>query len=174
LGSSRVAARGQTRRGIYRSVILLTAVLALTSHAAPSTGAEKFQADQWRAECEGAAPGTDCSIIVTFRPNRLDGSFALALNMQSGVLAVVGDPPPLAATLQIDGFPKIRCSGPRYCLFSIADSAAAAAQLAIGFIALVDVETKNGFLHSSLSTIGYRVVLAKIWSWRNSPPPRTP
>jgi hypothetical protein len=153
---------------------LLTAALAFTSHAAPSTGAEQFQADEWRAECEGAAPGTDCSIIVKFQPTRLDGSFALALNMQSGVIAIVGEPPPLAATLQVDNFPKIRCSGPRYCLFPIADSAAAAAQLAIGFIALVDVETKNGVLHSSLSTIGYRAALAKIWSWRNSPAPRTP
>jgi hypothetical protein len=163
-----------SERSRCRTTILPAIALALMMHAAPSAGAETFQSDQWRVECEGAAPGTDCSIIVTFRPNRLDGSFALALNMQSGVLAVVGDPPPLAATLQVDGFPKIRCSGPRYCLFSIADSAAAAAQLAVGFIALVDVETKNGVLHSSLSTIGYRVVLGKVWSWRHSLPPRTP
>jgi hypothetical protein len=154
--------------------MLLAAALALFSHAAPSKAAEQFQADQWRAECEGATPGTDCSIIVTFRPMRLDGSFALALNMQSGVIAIVGDPPPLGATLQIDDFPKIRCSGPQHCLFPIAESAAAAAQLAVGFIALIDIETKNGVLHSSLSTTGYRAALAKIWSWRNSRPPRAP
>jgi hypothetical protein len=158
----------------YRSAIPLAAILGLILNAAPSKAAEQFQADQWRAECEGAVPGTDCSIIVTFRPTRLDGSFALALNMQSGVFAIVGEPTPLAATLQIDDFPKIRCSGPRYCLFPVPDSAAAASQLAFGRIALVDVETKNGVLHSSLSTIGYRAALAKIWSWRNSPPPRTP
>jgi len=160
-------------RGIYRSVILLAA-LALLPYAAPGRAAEKFQADEWRAECEGAVPGTDCSIIVKFQSMRREGSFALALNMQSGVIAVVGDPPPLAATLQVDRFPKMRCSGPRYCLFSDVDSAAAAAQLAVGFIALIDVETKNGVLHSSLSTWGYRAALAKIWSWRNSPAPRTP
>ena len=164
----------QSFPGHYRTLILLAAALALTSHAAPSKAAEQFQADQWRAECEGAVPGTDCSIIVTFQPTRLDGSFALALNMQSGVFAIVGEPTPLAATLQIDDYPKIRCSGPRYCLFPIPDSAAAAGQLAFGRIALVDVETKNGVLHSSLSTKGYRAALAKIWSWRNSPPPRTP
>jgi hypothetical protein len=164
----------QSCPGHYRTVILLAATLALTLHAAPSKAAEQFQADQWRAECEGAVPGTDCSIIVTFRPTRLDGSFALALNMQSGVLAIVGEPTPLAATLQIDDYPKIRCSGPRYCLFPVADSAAAAGQLASGRLALVDVETKNGVLHSSLSTIGYRAALAKIWSWRNSLAPRTP
>jgi hypothetical protein len=153
-------------------VLLPAAALALSSYAAPCTGAERYQADQWRAECEGAVPGADCSIIVTFRPMRLDGSYALALNMRSGVIAIVGDPPPLAATLQIDDFPKIRCSGPQYCLFPMADSAAAAAQLAVGYVALVDVETKNGVLHSSLGTDGYRAALAKIWSWRNSPPPR--
>ncbi len=154
--------------------MLLLAALALFSFAAPSPAAEQFQADEWRAECEGAVPGTDCSIIVKFRPMRGEGSFALALNLRSGVIAIVGDPPPLAATLQIDDFPKIRCSGPQYCLFPIADSAAAAAQLAFGAVALVDVETKNGVLHSSLSMQGYRIALAKIWSWRNSPPPRGP
>ena len=143
-------------------------------YAAPSTAAEQFQADQWRAECEGAAPGTDCSIIVTFRPSRLGGSFALALDMRSGVLAIVGDPSPLAATLQIDRHPKIRCSGPRYCLFTVNDSAAAAGQLAAGSIALIDVKTKDGVLHSSLSTKGYRAALAKIRSWRQPPAPRTP
>ncbi|MGE0259505.1 MAG: hypothetical protein AB7H71_06515 [Alphaproteobacteria bacterium] len=153
---------------------LIAAGWTLISYADPSNGAERFQADQWRAECEGAAPGTDCSVIVTFRPMRLDGSYALAVNMRSGIVAIVGDPPPLAATLQIDHFPKIRCSGPQYCLFPIAESAAAAAQLAAGSIALVDVETKNGVLHSSLSTNGYRAALAKIWSWRNSPAPRAP
>jgi hypothetical protein len=174
MASSGVAAAGRSRRGGYRSVILLAAAVALALQASPSTGAEQFQADQWRAECEGAASGTDCSIIVTFRPNRLDGSFALALNLQSGVIAIVGDPSPLAATLQIDAYPKFRCAGPRYCLFSAGDSAAAAGQLAFGRIVLIDVETKNGVLHSSLSTRGYRVALAKIWSWRNSPAPRTP
>ena len=135
----------QSSPGHYRTVILLIAALALTLHAAPGKAAEQFQADQWRAECEGAVPGTDCSIIVTFRPTRLDGSFALALNMQSGVLAIVGEPTPLAATLQIDDNPKIRCSGPRYCLFPVPDSAAAAGSTRLRSIALVDVETKNGF-----------------------------
>jgi hypothetical protein len=167
------AATGRSRRSHFRSVIPLAAALAFASHAASSVAAQQFQAGDWRAECEGAASGTDCSIIVTFRPMRLDGSFALAVNMQSGVVAIVGDPPPLAATLQIDNFPKMRCSGPQQCLFPLAESAVAVAQLAVGLIALVDVETKNGVLHSSLSTTGYRAALAKIRSWRNSRPPRT-
>lgn len=169
----RAAVDDKSRRSRYRSIILLAAI-GLLSHAAPSIGTERFQADQWRTECEGAAPGTDCSIIVTFRPYRNDGSFALALDLQSGVLAIVGDPPPLAATLQIDRYPKIRCTGPRYCLFPVGASAAAAGQLAAGSIALIDVETKNGVLRSSLSTKGYRAALAKIRGWRYKPAPRTP
>ena len=158
-----------------RFAILLAASLGSMPQAAPSAGAaEQFQADEWRAECEGAAPGTDCSIIAKFRPTRLDGSFALALDLRSGVIAIVGEPPPLAATLQVDRYPKIRCTGPRYCLFAADESAAAAVQLSIGRIALVDVETKNGVLHSSLSTRGYRAALAQIGSWREPPAPRTP
>ena len=86
--------------------------------------------------------------------------------MQSGVLAIVGEPPPLGATLQIDRFPKLHCSGPRYCLFALDASAAAAGQLAAGSVALIDVETQNGTLRSSLSTIGYRAALAKLRSWQ--------
>ena len=166
---------GQSGRSFCRSILLPAIAVALTTHAVPSVrAAEQFQADQWRAECAGPTPGTDCSIIVTFRPYRHDGSFALALDLRSGVLAIVGDPPPLAAALQIDKHPKIRCSGPRYCLFPLDASAAAARQLAAGSIALVDIETKDGVLRSSLSTKGYRAALAKIRSWRQPPAPRTP
>ncbi|MGD9614426.1 MAG: hypothetical protein AB7H90_08510 [Alphaproteobacteria bacterium] len=149
----------------------------MTSPAAPSTAAERFQADEWHAECEGMVSGGDCSIIGKFRSYRGDGSFALALDLRSGVLAIVGDPPPLAATLQIGKHPKIRCTGPRYCLFALGDSAAAARQLAAGSIALIDVETNNGVLRASLSTKGYRAALAKVRSWSQPPlksPPRTP
>ena len=161
-------------RSACRSVIVLATALGLASQTVRSRAAEQFQADEWRAECDGAMPGMDCSIIATFRPNRLGGSFALALDLRSGVLTIVGNPPPLAAALQIDKHLKIRCSGPRYCLFSADNSAAAAGQLAAGSIALIDVETKDGVLHSSLSTKGYRAALAKIRSWRQPPAPRTP
>lgn len=111
----------------------------------------------------------DCSIIGKFQSHRNDGSFALALDLRSGVLALVGEPPPLAATVQIDRNPKIRCSGPRYCLFGLADSAAAARQLAAGSIALIDVETASGVRRASLSTKGYRAALAKVRSWGQPP-----
>jgi hypothetical protein len=157
-----------------RPVLLLAAALAALAPAAANTRAEQFQADEWRAECDGAASGGDCSIIVRFRPYRNDGSFALALDLRSGVLAIVGEPPPLAATVQIDRNPKIRCAGPRYCLFTTDASAAAARQLAIGAVALVDVETAKGVLRASLSAKGYRAALAKVRSWSQPPPPASP
>ena len=126
------------------------------ARAAPSTAAEQFQADEWRAECEGAAPGADCSIIVKFRSYRNDGSFALALDLRSGVLAIVGEPSPRAAPME-------------NCLFALDDSAAAARQLAAGSVALIDVETEKGILRSSLSTKGYRATLAKVRSWSYPP-----
>jgi hypothetical protein len=173
MACSGVVVGGRSRGYRRRSVILLAAVIALASHAAPSTGAEQFQADEWHAECDTAASGGDCSIIGKFRSYRNDGSFALALDLRSGVLAVVGEPPPLAATVQIDRNPKIRCTGPRYCLFGLDDSAAAARQLAFGSVALIDVETDKGILRSSLSTKGYRAALAKVRSW-SQPPLKSP
>jgi len=167
------ASGNRPARGRRFSMVLLAA-FGLVTHAAPSIAAEQFQADQWRAECEGAAPGTDCSIIGTFRSMRNDGAFALALDLRSGVLAIVGEPPPLSATLQIDRNPKIRCSGPRYCLFPVDASTAAARQLAAGSVALLDVETQKGVLHSSLSTVGYRAALAKLRSWNYPAASRTP
>jgi len=172
------AAGGPSGRSRYRSAILLAAVIALASHTVPcARAAEQFQADEWHAECQATAPGGDCSIIGKFRSYRDGGSFALALDLRSGVLAVVGEPPPLAATVQIDRNPKIRCTGPRYCLFGLDDSAAAARQLAFGSVALIDVETEKGILRSSVSTKGYRAALAKVRSWSQPPlksPPRSP
>ena len=173
----RARADGPSGHCHCRPVLLLALTLGVAAHPVPSKAAEQFQAGEWRAECEGAAPGADCSIIVKFQPYRNNGSFALALDLRSGVLAIVGEPPPLAATLQIDRNPKMRCSGPRYCLFALDDSAAAARQLAAGSIALIDVETRDGVLHSSLSTKGYRATLAKVRSWSQPPlksPPRHP
>jgi hypothetical protein len=164
-------------RSLRRCAVLLATALGVMPHAAPSTAAEKFQADEWHAECQTEESGGDCSIIGRFQPYRHDGSFALALDLRSGVLAIVGDPPPLAATLQIGRNQKIRCVGPRYCLFPLDASAAAARQLATGSIALIDVETSSGVHYASLSTKGYRAALAKVRSWNQPPlksPPRTP
>ena len=163
----RAAAGPRPGGGRWRTLLLAGAASALILQpVAPGSGAERFQADEWRAECAGGAPGTECSIIVPFRSHIGDGSFALVLDVASGVVAIVGEPPPLAATLQVDKNPAVRCSGPRHCLFALGDSAAAARQLASGSIALISVVTKKGAFDSSLSAKGFRTTLAKIKAWR--------
>lgn len=153
-------------------MLCLSAVaLASTLNLARSAPAERFSADGWRTECEGGAPGTGCSVIVPFQPYSQGGSFALVFDLESGVMAIVGQPAPRSATLEVDANPSIRCSGRRYCLFGLRDSAKAARQLAVGSVALIDVATRKGVFHASLSAAGYRAGLAKIRAW-SYPAPR--
>ena len=153
-------------RRLLRALLPCGVVLGLLLQPLSGAPAEKFQADDWRAECTSGPPAGECTIIVTFRPNKGDGSFALALEMETSIMAIVGRPPPQSASLQVDKNPAIRCSGPRYCLFSFDDSIRAAGQLMTGRMALLDVVTRRGAFHASISTIGYRAALAKIRAWR--------
>lgn len=149
----------------------LVVLLLVLAWPLPGRGAEQFRADDWRTECE-AARGGSCSIMVPFqqRSSRgTSGSFVLAIDVQTGVIAIVGQPSPLAGRLQVDKNPAIRCRGPQHCLFNARDSATAAAELAVGSIALVDVETRDGAFHSSVSAQGYRAGLAKIRAWSYPP-----
>ena len=147
----------------------LAALVVLLAETCPLPGraAEQFRADDWRTECD-AARGGSCSIMVPFqeRSSRgASGSFVLAIDVLTGVIAIVGQPSPLAGRLQIDKNPAIRCRGPNHCLFNPRDSAAAAAELAVGSIALVDIETPQGAFHASVSAKGYRAGIAKIRAW---------
>jgi len=150
---------------------ILTTFLAVPS--APA--AERFQADQWVTECEGQA---GCSIITPFGQTGStpgSGSFALALSLDGGMLTIVGEPPPLAATVQVDKNPSVRCTGPRYCIFAPGQSARLAAELVAGSLALVEVKTARGTFHSSLSTKGFQAGIAKLraWSYPATPLPAT-
>jgi hypothetical protein len=138
--------------------------------ATPPRAAEQFRADDWVSECEGARFGAGCSIMVPFGQRSMKGvagAFALAVDVESGMVAIVGKPPPLAATLQIDKNPPLRCTGPQYCIFSAGGSLTAVQQLAAGSIALIDVATREGPFHFSLGTQGFHAGLAKIKAWRS-------
>ena len=153
-------------------LIALVGALALAS---ADSAAFEFRADDWVTECSPQNPGADCSIVVPFR-QRSDrgaaGSFALAIDLQSGVLAIVGNPSPIDGRLQIDRNLSLRCTGPQYCLFAPEASAAARAEMAAGSIALIDVRTQQGTFHSSVSVKGYRAGLAKILASRYPPSAR--
>jgi len=153
-------------------LLLACIVLAEISPIGRGLAAAQFRADDWITECQGGGPGAGCSIIMPFQPTSArgaTGSFALAVDIESGVAALVGRPPPLAARLQIDKNQPLGCTGPRYCLFAAGGASSAASQLAAGSIALIDIATKAGDFHASLSTKGYRAGLAKIRAWSYPP-----
>jgi hypothetical protein len=155
--------------GPSRAAVAAFFVCVPLVRAMPALAAEEFKADDWVSECEGGRSSADCSIMVPFGEKStkgIAGSFALAIDVESGVVAIVGNPSPLAATLQIDKNPPLRCTGPRYCLFTAVGSLTAAQQLATGAMVLIDVVTKPGPFHFSLSTQGFRAGLAKIRAWR--------
>lgn len=154
--------------GVTRRCLAAAALASATLAPLPGVAAETFQADQWRTECDGTGPSAQCSIMVPFheRSSRgVAGSFVLAIGVDSGVAAIVGKPAPLAATLQVDKNPRIGCTGPGYCVFAPGGALAAAGQLAAGSLVLIDVMTKDGSYHSSLTTQGYRAGLAKLRAW---------
>jgi hypothetical protein len=137
---------------------LAAAAIANTPHAATL----RFRVDDWITECRSAG---DCSITGLFQQMNLDGrrgSFALVIMLESRQLAVVGQPFPIRARLQIDGNNPAECAGTRYCIFPGRQSRRAIGELATGSLVLVDVYTVKDVFRSSLSTIGYQNSLAKL------------
>ncbi|HZU89446.1 MAG TPA: hypothetical protein VE993_09330 [Stellaceae bacterium] len=129
---------------------------------APRAAAFQFRAGDWVTECRTPA---DCSITGLFQQTNMDGrrgSFALVIMVQSGQLAVVGQPFPVRARLQIDRNNPAECVGTRYCIFSRREARRAIDELSTGSLVLVDVYTVRNVFRSSLSTIGYQDSLAKL------------
>jgi len=125
----------------------------------------RFQADSWITECETTFPPADCSLTAVLRDienGGASGSFAVVIGLESVLVAVVGQPFPVRATLRVDKYPPARCVGPRYCLFTNIDSEKLISELAVGTLILVDVFTAKNTFRSSLSTKGYHAGIAKI------------
>jgi len=137
--------------------------------AAPGLGAEqRYQADDWVAECSGPpGSGALCSITVPFWQTVADGrgSFALVLMLQTGDVGLVGTPVPVRAVLRVGKNPEAVCRGERYCIFPAAQSLALRRELDDASLILIDVFTAKIRFSFSLSTAGYRAVLAQIRAW---------
>jgi hypothetical protein len=147
-----------------RFLALVAALLAL-----PTAGFQ-FQADEWITECDVENRAGDCAIIGVFRGASREGAkgtFSLAVDLRSGIVAVVGTPYPVEASLRVDRNPPIRCVGVRYCLMAGADSKRAMAQLETGALVLLDVSTEKGSFFLSMTTRGYRAGLSKINAHRH-------
>jgi hypothetical protein len=161
-GTSPRRVRGRLRRA---ALILALAVCAPLGAAA----AQKFNADEWITECDGA-PGrgaADCSITAPFWQAGYEGkgSFALVVMLQTGNIGIVGQPFPVKAVLRIDKNPPIECRQARYCVFPTAQSPAIVKQLEIGSLILIDVFTAKAEFSFSLTPKGYQAGIAQIRAW---------
>jgi hypothetical protein len=149
-------------KGARLALALLAAGWLLPMLAnAPQAAALRFQIGDWVTECRAAG----CSITGLFQQTNLDGrrgSFALVIMMPSRQLAVVGDPFPVRARLQINKNNPAECVGVRYCIFSSRAARRLIDEMGIESLVLADVYTVRGVFHSSLSTIAYQATLAKL------------
>ena len=156
------------RRHRPRLGFALVAFLLLLGPPTAALSMQRFEADDWIAEC-GAKPGSalDCSIMVPFWQTTDDGkgSFALVIMLQSGNIGIVGTPAPVKAVLRVDKSPAATCSGARYCIFPTAQSLAIVRQLANASLILIDVFTAKSQFSFSLSPKGYQAGIAQIRAW---------
>ena len=136
---------------------------------APAVATEqRYQADDWIAECDGPADnGSACSITVPFWQTADEGrgSFALVVMLQTGDIGLVGTPPPMRAVLRIDKNPEAVCRGEHYCVFPSGQALALRRELDDASLILIDVYTAKSRFSFSLSPIGYRAGLAQIRAW---------
>ncbi len=135
-------------------------LLPMLAHA-PQAAPLHFQIGDWVTECRASG----CSITGLFQQTNLDsrrGSFALVIMLPSRQLAVVGDPFPVRARLQINMNNPAECVGIRYCIFPSREARRLIGEMAIESSVLVDVYTVKGVFHSILSTIAFQASLAKL------------
>jgi len=152
-----------------RLVVFLVVVALLVVLPHMAVAAQRFQADDWMAECDGRPDGedADCSITVPFWQTTYggQGSFALVVMLQTGNIGIVGNPQPLQAELRVDKGAAATCRGTRYCIFPAAQSLAIVKQLASASLILIDVFTAKAQFRFSLSPKGYQAGIAQIRAW---------
>ena len=158
-------------RGRRSRTALILSLISCVSPWGTSRAAEgpKFRADEWVTECDSRpGPGApDCSITIPFWQTRggPKGSFALVVMLQTGNMAIVGQPFPNRAVLRVDKNPPIECRQSRYCVFPSVSALAVLHQLKIGSLVLIDVFTEKGEFSFSLTPKGFQAGIAKIRAW---------
>jgi hypothetical protein len=161
-------AAGRRRNTRHRLAGVALASAALLGLASGTSAEQRYQADEWIAECSGV-PGSlgSCSITVPFwqAADGGKGSFALVVMLQTGDVGLVGTPPPARAVLRVDSNPQAVCQGQRYCIFPAAQSLALLRELDHAELILIDVYTAKGHYSFSLSPKGYHASVAQIRAW---------
>ena len=156
-------------RKFYTALVASLISFLLTGGNSRAAEGPKFRADEWVTECD-ARPGPgapDCSITVPFWQSRGGprGSFALVVMLQTGNMAIVGEPFPNRAVLRVDKNPPIECRQSRYCVFPSIPALAVLNQLKVGSLVLIDVFTEKGDFSFSLTPKGFQAGIAKIRAW---------
>ncbi len=129
----------------------------------------QLQADDWTTECDIEAKVGDCSIIGVLKgasANRTKGSFALAVDLQSGQVAVVGNPQPTRAVIRVGKNPPVECVGTP-CLVSSANAETLVYRLSTARLILIDLFSQKEVFALSISTKGYQLGFAKIQAYRD-------
>jgi hypothetical protein len=160
----------QIHRGSGRSRLeqqILWVIMAFLLWSPPALAMQRYQADEWIAECGNRAAQGTCSIMVPFWQTAVggQGSFVLVIMLQTGNVAIVGTPAPVKAVLRVDKGLPATCQGGRYCIFPAAQSLAIVRQLAKASLILIDVFTAKAEFSFSLSLTGYRAGIAQIQAW---------
>jgi len=164
------AIRQKMRSSKCQTALIVSLIFSVSAWSA-SRAAEgpKFRADEWVTECDSRpGPGApDCSITVPFWQTHggPKGSFALVVMLQTGNMAIVGQPFPNRAVLRVDKNPPIECRQARYCVFPSIPALAVLNQLKIGSLVLIDVFTEKGEFSFSLTPKGFQAGIAKIRAW---------
>jgi hypothetical protein len=146
---------------------ILWVMMAFLLWSPPALAMQRYQADEWIAECGKRAEQDTCSIMVPFWQTAVGGrgSFVLVIMLQTGNVAIVGTPAPVKAVLRVDKGLPATCQGGRYCIFPAAQSLAIVRQLAKASLILIDVFTAKSEFSFSLSVTGYRAGIAQIRAW---------
>lgn len=158
-----------TVRGPPRKIGRKLAYIAVPMFALLIAGFE-IESDEWITDCAVEKRSGDCSIIGVVRGTGkagTKGSFSIAVDLQSEMVAVVGRPVPIKATIRIDKHPPVRCVGERYCLMSIADSQTLIGSLQSGNLILLDVFTAKDIFLLSMTAQGFRAGFDKIRAYRD-------
>ncbi len=143
--------------------------VALIAAFPRSVTAFQLQADDWMTECDIEAKTGDCSIIGVLKgisASQTRGSFALAIDLLSGQVAIVGKPQPTRAVIHVGKNPPIECVGTP-CLVSSAEAETLIYQLSAEHLILIDLFSHKDTFALSISTTGYQLGFAKIQAHRD-------
>jgi hypothetical protein len=163
------AARAKAVRRVAVPVVIFACSLCLLVFGfTEAARAIQFQAGDWTTECAIEKPSGDCSIIGLLKGNSTSGtkgSFALAIELQTGQVALVGKPDPVGGVIRVDKSAPVECRGSP-CVFPSGQAEALIGQLSTGRLVLVDLLSQKETFRLSITTAGYRSGIAKIQAHR--------